>query len=328
LPWQCTSDGTIFVDFVSTVPANAGLPPPPPGMPPMLLTSVSPTGQGQVFRLDQVPELYVSSEQDHYASDSEVVFLVRAARENKPVRQSYTVGSYHGEYTSNAAEQSLYIVSFDRNGEFQRTIEPESSFRIQWIGVFSSGTFLAFGYDEKDRSPRLAMLKQDGTLLKSLEIPKGDAPEKLGTQLGRGWAMSPSELVPEGHAILVVQNKTTYPLLEISQGGAIRAIHPRLPKGERIEYVIPADQNLYVIAGQDDASGHSAEVIYELNAEDGTVLKRFELTEGRTPADGVACVHEGKFLSIDYGDGQVVPLVGTPEPVTTAAQQKPYRPKR
>ena len=160
LPFQCTSDGNIFVSFVSTVPANSGLPPPPPGPPPMLLTSVPWAGRGQTFRLDQVPELYISSEEDHFASDSDVIFLVRASRENKPVKQTYTVGSYHGESASNTAEQHLYIVTFSRDGEYRRTIEIGDAFRILQIAVFPSGTFLAFGYDTKDHSPKLAMLRR------------------------------------------------------------------------------------------------------------------------------------------------------------------------
>jgi hypothetical protein len=281
----------------------------------MLLTSVSPTARGQTFPLDQVPQLYISSAVDHYASDSDVVFLVRASRENKPIKRSYSVGSYQGEYTSNAAEEHLYIVSFSREGGYRRTIEIEDAFRIQRLGVFPSGTFLAFGFEEKDRSAKLAMLKEDGTLLKTLQIPKGDAP----ADAPRPFVIAPAQFVPVGRSILVVQTKTTFPLLEINEAGMIRAIHPKLPKGEQIEAVIPADRNLYVIASPETAGRASAGVIYEVSPEDGAVLRRLELSDGRTASD-VACVHDGKFLSIDYGDGKVVPLIGSAESATD--QQK------
>ncbi len=323
-PWECASDGTIFVSFVSTVPVDSGLPPPPPVPPPMLLTSVSPSGRGQTFRLDQVPELYISSEVDHYASDSDVVFLVKASRENKPVKETYSFrNDYHGEYTRNAAEQHLYIVSFSREGEYRRTVEIEDTFSMHQIGVFPSGTFLAFGFDKKDHSPRLVMLKEDGTLLQSLQIPKGGAPESMvsGADAPRPHAVASAELVPMGRSILVVQNNTTFPLLEVNEGGMIRAIHPKLPKGDHIEAVIPADRNLYVVGGPETDRGMSAGVIYEVSPEGGSVLRRFELGDGRR-ADGVACIHDGKFLSIDYGEGKVVPLIGSAEPATAADQQK------
>jgi len=115
LPWQCTGDGAIFVSFVSTVSADSGLPPPAPGPPPMLLTSISPSGRGQTFRLDQVPELHISGELDHYAADSEVIFLVRAGREFKPVQEAYSVGSYHGEALSDVrsgSSESKYVPKY------------------------------------------------------------------------------------------------------------------------------------------------------------------------------------------------------------------------
>jgi hypothetical protein len=38
-------------------------------------------------------------------------------------------------------------------------------------------------------------------------------------------------------------------------------------------------------------------------------LRRFETDN----AAGIACAHDGKFLSFDHGDGKLVPLVGTAE---------------
>ncbi|MGB2607065.1 MAG: hypothetical protein WBC78_25905 [Candidatus Sulfotelmatobacter sp.] len=313
MPFECTGDGTIFISFISTVPANVGVPPPPPVSPPMLLVSASPEGVGHTFRLDGVPELHISSEVDHYASDSEVVFLVRASKETEPIKQTYSVGSYQGEYTRNAEQQHLYILAFSRKGEYLRAAEIEQGLSIQRLGVFPSGALLAFGLEAKDHSPKLVMLKEDGTLLKSLEIPSGDAPEQLGVSRGRGFTIAQSDLVTVGRSIIIVQNKTTFPLLEVSEGGAVRAIRPRLPDGDQIETVIPSDRGLYLIAVAKNEQQSSSEVIYEADPASGTVLRRFELNDLQTPSD-VACIHDGKFLSIDYRDGKVAPLVGSAEP--------------
>ena len=58
--------------------------------------------------------------------------------------------------------------------------------------------------------------------------------------------------------------------------------------------------------------------MYEISPEDGTLLRRFEL--GDRAALGVACVHDRKFLSIDYVDGKIIPLVGSAESEPTADQ--------
>ena len=251
------------------------------------------------------------------------MFLVLASRENKPEKRAVSWGKEGAkrEYTVNAAEQHLYIVSFSRDGQYKRTVEIDDAFSIQNVGVFPSGIILAFGFDKSDYSPKLAMLKQDGTLLKFLEIRKGDAPDSMvgGRDSPRRGVLAPSELVPEGHSIFIVQNKTTFPVLEVNEGGTIRAIHPKLLKGEQMEAAIPSDRSLYVIASPETTERGSAGVIYEVNPEDGSLLRRFELTAGR--ASEVACIHEGRFLSLDHRDGKVVPLLGSAEPANLGQQK-------
>ena len=239
-----------------------------------------------------------------------------ASRENKPEKRTVSWGKEGAkrEYTVNAAKQHLYIVSFSRNGKYKRD-EIEDAFSIQNIGVFPSGIVLAFGFDKSDDSPKLAMLKEDGTLLKFLEIPKGDAPGSMvgGHDSPSTGVIAQSELVPEDRSILIVQNQTTFPVLEVSEGGTIRAIHPKLPKDQQTEAAIPSDRGLYVIASPETKERGSAGVIYEINPEDGSLLRRFELSAALN-ASNVACIHEGKFLSLDYGGGQVMPLLGSAEP--------------
>ena len=316
LPFQCTSDGTFFVNFIGTVPAGAGIK--PPLFPPMLLTSVSPFGHGHTFRLDQVPELFISRQEDYFASDSEVIFLVRGARENKPVKRTFQwKDGSQGEYEENAAPQHLYILSFTRDGEYRRTIEVEDSFYILQVGVFPSGMFLALGFDKKDNSTRLVMLTADGNLLKPLTVPADDFPQAMiaGADAPHPHAIVPTELVSAGHSILiVVQENTAFPLLEVTEGGAIRAIHPKLPKDTKIRLVVPSDQNLYVVTSTENDKRDFDSAIYELNPEDGAVLGRFELSDDRQGSQ-VACVHDGKFFSFVFGDGKITPLVGSAEPV-------------
>lgn len=321
LPFQCTSDGTFFVNFIGTVPAGAGIN--PPLFPPMMLTSISASGRGHTFRLDQVPELFISRQEDYFVSDSEVIFLIRGARENKPVKRTFQRkdGSQDG-YEENAAPQHLYMLSFTRDGEYRRTIEIDDSFSILHVGAFSTGMFLALGFDKKDKSPTLVMLTADGTILKSLTAPAGDLPRSMitGPDAPHPHAIVATELIPVGHSILMlVQNDAAFPLLEVTEGGEIRAIRPKLPSDAQITAVAPSDRNLYVITSKENDKRDVGGAIYELSPEDGAVLGRFELPDGRQ-GSSVACVHDGKFLSMDIEDGKIIPLVGTAEPSGTAIQ--------
>jgi hypothetical protein len=320
LPFECTSDGTVFVSFASVEPANSGLPPLPPGLPPMLLTSIPRSGNGRTFHLDQAPGLYTSEEIDHFAVDSGVLFLVRASQARQPQKRAYTVGKYHGEYTIDTAEQSTYILIFNRDGEYKRAIPITDEFQILKLGMFPSGTFLAFGYDEKNKTPRLVMLKEDGTLLRSLEIPKNDAPESMisDSNAPHPHSILPSQMVSRDHTIILAQTEGNYPLLEISEGGAITPIRLKLANGEQLESLIPADRNIYVVARRETQQERTEETIYEVRSEDGSLIRTFAFSDGRMTADAVACVNDDKFLSIDYGSGKVVPLFGTAEPTAGA----------
>jgi hypothetical protein len=131
VPFNCTSDGTIFFDMIPPI-GKVGQPYKlPPRLPLPLLTSASPSGEAHSFPLDQIPDLFDLGETDDYASDSKVIFLVWAAAEDKEEKQAYTTsdGVQH-ESSRNAAEHHDYIVSFDRSGNYQKKVEIEAPFNI------------------------------------------------------------------------------------------------------------------------------------------------------------------------------------------------------
>jgi hypothetical protein len=326
-PFECTSDGTVFANmlfpaaFASQL-SNASADGQPPARSPRVspysmpaeLVSISPDGEAHDFRLDQIPDLYDVNPKGQYASESKIAFLVIAATEDKQGKQEFATsdGAKH-EITKNLAEHQDYLIIFDRKGNYQKTVRVDDVMAIHRMAVFPSGAFLAWGFDPQDHSPKLAVFKDDGTLLRFVEIPKKDAPASLmGTQndSGKGPAVfvRPVQLVPHGDSIVVVQNKSKFPLLEVSEAGTVRPIRPKLPEGVQVKTLIPSDENLYAQA--DDVGG---ELIYELNAQDGSILKRFQIDK-REQGAGVACIHDNKFLSFEPRDGKLVPRIGTADP--------------
>ncbi len=310
LPFQCTSDGTVFVNMMLQQSS-------PNSFPVEQLVSILRSGEAHEFRLDQLTDLYDVVRKGYYASESNVAFLVIAAAEDKQGKQTYVTedGTKH-EVTRNLADRHDYILIFDSEGTYKKKLQMDDTFAVQRVGMFPSGALLAFGFDKQDHSPRLALLQDDGKFLRFLELPKGGAPQSMfemkdSTAKGAAVYIAPSQLVPYGDSILIVQNKTKFPLLDVNEAGMIRAVHPKLPKDMQIDTLIPSDQNLYALVNSKDNGA-----IYELNAQDGTVIRRFALPD---PAPPVACVHDGKFLSFEHGEGKLVPLIGTAEPASAVA---------
>jgi hypothetical protein len=308
MPYECTSDGTAFVNIV--------LQPSIYSPPVEVLVAIPPSGQAHDFRLDQVTGLYDIMQKGHYASESGVVFLVIAAPEDKQAKETFqTADGENHEVTRNIADHHDYLVIFDREGNYKRKVQIDDSFAVQRVGVFPSGAFLAFGFDKTDRSPRLTMLNEDGTLRRIEAIPKNSAPPSVfGTRDGTGkpaFFPNPVQLVPNNDSIIVVQPK--FPLLAVNESGAIRSITPKLPDGKQVKMLIASDANLFALIN--DISDGS---IYELNPQDGNILRRFRI-ENDTPGTDVACVHDAKFLSFTQGGGRLVPLIGTAKPIPDPA---------
>jgi hypothetical protein len=312
LPFQCTSDGTVFVGMIH-----------PPDASRQLLASVSPSRESHLFPLDQVPDLYDLEEVDHYASESSVLFLVRAAEEKKLAKGTVATSNGVEEVTRNAAEHHSYIVLFDRAGRHQKTVRIEDALQVRQIGVFPSGMFLAYGWDELNYRPQLALLKNDGTLLEYLSVPLGGVPEsalrKKPDGTGAAVFVAPVQFLQHDHAVLVAYDKSRSPVLEVSESGAIRLIRPKLPADIQIDMIVPSDKDLY--ARVNDRSRGS---IYRLDLRNGRVSGRFQVGNDAAGAD-VACVHEGKFFSFEYGEGGLVPLTGTAESLSSAASSHDSR---
>jgi hypothetical protein len=312
LPFQCNADGTVFF----SVP----LPPDPavPFGPTSMLTSVSPSREVHSFPHNHIADLYDVRDGSYYASESKVVFLVEAAKEDK--REMQTLTKQDGttvEGSLNTAEHHHYALIFDREGKYQEAVQIDDSFQIVDLGIFPSETFLAYGYSKSDDSFKLALVKDDGRFIKFLEIPAGDAPKSALVLPAEGQnngytTIAPVQFVPSGRNIIVVQNKSSFPLLEVNEAGAIRPIPTKLPEGIQIHALIPSDYGLY-------ARGNERDTVYELSPHDGTVIRRYKVT-GHWQAVNLACVHDKKFLSFDRSStGKLVPLFGSLEPIASPA---------
>jgi hypothetical protein len=288
-----------------------------------LLVSVSPAREAHVFRLEQVPELYDVRVISHFVSTSSVVSLIEATPGNKQTKQTLVMSNdgrvEQTEQIRNTSGHHFYVAIFDRDGKYEKSIQIEDSFHIQQLGMFPSGTLIAYGFDSLDKPPKMILLKADGTLLRYLEVPGGGLAATAATGpsgTGIGIVVRAAQFAASGPSILAVPGGSGSPVLEISESGAVRAIYPKLPTDVQTNWVVPSDQGLYL-----RASGAEKGSIYEVSLQDGTILRRIQLP-GDADADEVACVHQGKFLSFEHGEGRLIPLIGTASPVADASAER------
>lgn len=291
LPFECADDGTAFVGMFDPAPIVD-----PSNVDARFLAGIPRSGEVRSYRLSGIPDLNHITELSHYVSGAGVVFLIRATdKDQGKISASDEPPEYHD-----------YIIPFERSGERRDAIRIEDGFRASQIGVFPSGNFLVYGFDEASHAPRLALFGNGGALLKDLRLQSGMMPESA---LMRGPGdktaalyVSPRQLVPHHDAIMILQSKTKFPLLEVRESGAIRAIRPKLPEGVQVASLIPSDGNLFALVNDKKTA-----LIYELDTQTGAILRRFQEASTERGVH-VACVYEGSFLAFKYGSQNGNPL--------------------
>ena len=326
---SCAADGTMLVHFVEFSPRQF--------VPKSSFYSISPSREAHSFQLDQVPNFYDLRVDGSYLGESEVVFLVSGAAEYKEgTRSAVLPGGEKKESKANVAEHHNYIFVYDRGGHFKQMIQLENNFSIQSLGVFLGGTFLAYGFDNASRSPRLGLVKEDGVLLQYLQLPDDYLPpdiKKAREEQKHSSSTAPMTLgqvqfVSSGANIIVASMWSHGPLLEISEAGAVRAIPVKMTADEIIRSVLASESALYVRTIPASESPFSNQQLpkeiparndtfYEISREDGAVVKRFEVA-GK-PGPSVSCAHDNDFVGFTWSDKNFALLIGTPEPASNSS---------
>ncbi len=218
--------------------------------------SVSLSREVHSFSFDQIPHIYDLMIGDAYIGESEVVVQIWGATEYQEGKRHITFPNGETkESTADVAEHHHYILVYGRDGRFKRMVQLDDSFRIHALGVFSGGSFLAYGFDNASKSPRLALLRGDGTLLQYLQVPdnylpsylkKAQEEEKQNPSQPRSMSLGHVILVPSDRHIMIAAVDSRLPLLEVSEAGAVRAIPLKIPKDQIVETVFASETSLYL----------------------------------------------------------------------------------
>ncbi len=325
----CAADGTMLLHFVGFSPNTH--------IKKSSFYSISPSREAHFFQLDQVPNFYDLRVGEGYLGESEVVFLVSGATEYKEGnRYAILPNGEKKEWKANVAEHHNYIFVYDRSGHFKQMIQLDNSFSIQSLGVFSGGSFLAYGFDSASRSPRLGLVKEDGTLLQYLQLPDDYLPpdlKKAQEEQKHSSSTAPMilgqvQFVSSATNIIVGSTWSHGPLLEVSEAGAIRAIPIALSKDEVIGSVLASETALYVRTIPASASPFlnqqppkempaRKDAFYEISREDGTILKRLEVA-GK-PGPNISCAHDKDFIGFTWSGNNLALLIGTAEPESNSS---------
>jgi len=241
---------------------------------------------------------------DWYPSESGALALVLAGE------------SSQGGTSANSGPRHYYVVTFGTDGAYKSQVKIDASFTPSKIAGFDSGILLAYGADRNTDQPTLALLKQDGSVLRYLQLDtsvrnwyasKTDSNESAS----RSPITLPSgQLTPYSDSVLLVSQGSTLPVFAIREDGSIRAVRVAIPDGYTLDSIITRPQQWYVRfrarpLEAERTTSDAPSPLFEVNPEEGTLIERLSPVGVR--ADEVACFQRGNLIAFRRGaDGKLI----------------------
>jgi hypothetical protein len=297
----CSDGGTTFVDLygATSLSGSSAIPE---------LFSVSPSGEVKSLHR-MMPSAFTDvSIRDFFAADRTLVTLVEAVKRDD-----------HGD-TSIPRDVRYFLSLSDYDGGFAKLLPLELTFKPLKIAQFGSGDFLVLGWDATNLLPLMALVKEDGTIRRFIDLDERHHPEFYVThgslqeeessdRSGAALALlQKAEFVPYGSQVLLTYPGTAKSVGVLSAMGEDRSIPIELPGGFVLHDVLVsgAGYPLILRAQPAEISGKSATAgeanpqqrLFEMNSHNGSLLKEFLFDKPRL--DAVKCASASKLTAIFY----------------------------
>ncbi|RXS97189.1 hypothetical protein [Silvibacterium dinghuense] len=223
--------------------------------------------------------------------------------------------------TGEKPESQAYMLVFDRQGGFVKSIELHLSFTPYHFAVLRSGDFVMTGVDEGNKVPKAAVVSTGGEVIAYVDMgletqdayaksygqislgaaaDAADAASRAVTGISRNDDMSKlglQQLIPAGDDVLLLSPFTALPVIEVGDAGVVRTTKIQTPKGMRVDGLIAGGSRwLVMLTGGPLAQRYS---YYEVSSSTGEVLRKYEMPEKFEPV----CATEESLIGFTAGTG-------------------------
>jgi hypothetical protein len=299
---HCSNDGINFLDlYPDSATALPG-----PSMPE--LYSVSSTAIVKHL-VRKVPVDYTDlSVRDFFVADHTLVTLLHAERRDD---RDTTVPPRDVRY---------FLSTSDYDGDSASLVSLDVKFKPLKVALFGSGDFLVLGWDESNLLPLLALVKDDGTIRRFVDLDhKPTEPYKARSSIKEVESapetrpdlatLQRAAFVPYNGQVMLTYPGTARGIRVLSSLGGDGMIPIALPGGFVLHDVLPAgDRRTLVLraeekrtsppAGKDESASKPMLRMFEMDALYGTLLREFYFDKPAV-AD-VTCSPANKLTTIFY----------------------------
>ena len=294
-PIQCSDDGTVFLDSLL-----------PPDYRTRLVSAVNSKG-ATAFSISDIPDLENIQVQDFFPSEHSLDYLATASTK-----------SNDGHFTSEnqagrkATAFHQYILTFDKNGIFKKSVKLSEGTSFLRLGMLASGNIVLSGFDTANNIPRLILINPDGEMLRPLDLPS--AFDKRGElegleQSGRPGGLAGSQIYSQGVFTaqslgLVYSLRGSSSVLSITGDGTLREVQVKNPFGYTFDTLLSSNGKWIVrfrraglpTKGATDTSPESGNLLYfQVDPQDGSLLRELQLSSQQMT--WLACEHDGQLTA-------------------------------
>jgi hypothetical protein len=285
----CSSDGLTYFDTFS----NASLP--------RDIYTISTTAEVKHL-LRKLPAGFTHvSAKGFYPSDHALVTLLEADKRD--------------DSDSQPREIESFLSTSNHDGGLSDLLALDFHFKPLKIAAFASGDFLILGWDSANELPVLAMLNEDGTIRRFIDLDEMQRPEGSATRSMD--LISAAAFVPFGDDILLTFPGTTHPLRLLRATGQDRSIALSIPAGFVLHDVLGSDGR-YTLVARVEAMPSAEQTktpapppeqrLLEFPASGGRPLQEF--TFDKVPIAAVTCAARSSLTAV-YLETKGTPAKGS-----------------
>ena len=205
-------------------------------------------------------------------------------------------------------EIRYYLSASDHDGDENKLVALDLPFKPLKVAQFGSGEFVVLGWEGANQLAKVAILKEDGTLRRFLDLDERSAGSKTpATTEGATLAsLTGAAFVPFGRSVLLTYPGTVKPIRVLNGFGEGGSLSLEFPAGYQLHDVLDSGHGSTIVARVEESAdlhtGKSEEVaprrqrMLEFSALTGKRIREFIFDN--VPISAVTCAASHSLAAI------------------------------
>jgi hypothetical protein len=271
----CSSDGLTYFDAAADATGTSRV---------LDLYGVSTSGEVRHLRRTVPIEFTNVFDRDFFPGDAALVTLIEAQERDgrDPDDRPY--------------ETQYYLSVFDHDGDQSKLLALDLPFKPLKIAQFGGGEFAVLGWEEANQLAKLAVLKEDGTLRRFIDLYERQTGSH--SEAATLASLAGAAFVPFGGQILLTYPGTVKPIRILNAAGHDTPVSLEFPAGYRLHDVLNSGGPSTIVArvqemaeldtaGKKEDAAPPRQRVFEFQWVTGQRIREF--TFDKVPASAVTC---------------------------------------